>query len=97
MLCCIPMLPEKVEKYHIVRHLGSGAFSHVFLVKGTKTRKWYAMKRIELVSDEIKRMVKFEVETLQSVNHPNEMKLHDIFYSDLKEKNHYANLILQYA
>ena len=83
------------ENYIILKKLGEGAFSSVFLVKNKITRKKCAMKTIKLKEKltliEEQEIIN-EISILKSLDHPNIFKIFE-FYKNIDE----YNLITEYC
>ena len=74
--------------------IGRGAFSRIYCGKHNKTKKIYAIKEISFDNlDKIKASIRRELSVLKTINHPNIIKLHDVFF-DNENKNVY--LVLDY-
>ena len=76
------------------KKIGKGAFSVIY--KGTHriTHKVYAIKEISYDNlNKIKNTIKREFTVMKKLNHPNIMKLHEVFF-DNDNKNVY--LVLEY-
>tara|TARA_Y100000590_G_scaffold348188_1_gene399089 strand:- start:1953 stop:3278 length:1326 start_codon:yes stop_codon:yes gene_type:complete len=74
--------------------IGKGAFSRIYCGKHNKTNQLYAIKEVSFDNlDKIKSSIRRELSVLKSLNHPNIIKLHDIFF-DNENKNVY--LVLDY-
>ncbi|OHT09990.1 CAMK family protein kinase [Tritrichomonas foetus] len=77
------IIPSTVKCYKVISKISSGSFSVVFKVLNMKTNEYYAMK---VVSRE--QMIKYssifqleqELRILETTNHPNIIKLHEIVY-----------------
>ena len=84
----------KITDFTIIKLLGSGAFSKVYLAQHKKTKAKYAIKIIDKRdSDNIseKEYFKREAEIMYKINHPNIVKLYGHF-----EDNTYCYLIMEY-
>ena len=83
------------ENYTIIKKLGEGAFSSVYLVQNIITGKYCAMKTIkikeQLTSNEEQEIMN-EIFILKSLDHPNIFKIFE-FYKNLDE----YNLITEYC
>lgn len=89
MKCCIA--DEDVEvpiifgKYKIIKIIGTGAFSIVALVTTLSNSQLYACKicsRKSLNENNLFYRFEREVRTLQTLNHPNIVRLYDVVYED---------------
>ena len=84
----------KITDFTIIKLLGSGAFSKVYLAQHKKTKAKYAIKIIDKRdSDNIseKEYFKREAEIMYKINHPNIVKLYGHF-----EDNTYCYFIMEY-
>lgn len=93
-----PKKIKKINNYIIVKCIGSGSFSKVYLGIDVTTRKKYAIKRIKLKelcrsSSGIAQLER-EIRLMQKFNHKNILKLYQVLHV---EANHYAYLVLEYA
>jgi serine/threonine protein kinase len=86
------------ERYKLLRPLGEGKYSQVILVWASKACRYFAMKKCDLRDPDVKNMVESEISILQSVRHPNIIRLHDVFYTRDKRTGQklFAYLILDY-
>ena len=91
-----PMLKVKVSKdnfialgsrglrdiYDCTKKLGKGGYGKVFQVRNKNTNKLYACKKLSKLN--IKNLSKFqnEIEVLMKMDHPNIVKLYEVFESD---------------
>jgi serine/threonine-protein kinase ULK2 len=74
--------------------IGRGAFSRIYCGKHNKTKKTYAIKEVSFNNlEKIKVSIRRELSVLKTLNHPNIIKLHDVFF-DNENKNVY--LVLDY-
>ena len=98
-------MPKIVGKYKIIGSLGKGNFSNVKRVINIRNDKQYAMKIIDISDIKDPRMeaqIKRRVTTMEKMNHPGIVKLHDLMHSkrnrffvfDLKE-GEFFDLIAQ--
>lgn len=78
-----PAAPRVYNKeYETLELLGEGAFSKVKKAKKNETEEIYAVKiinKMNLSADDHKGL-KQEIKILEEINHPNVIKLYDIFY-----------------
>lgn len=85
------ILGEYVFKRKII---GKGAFSRIYCGRHRKTDIVYAIKEISFDNlEKIKNSIRREMSVLKTLNHPNIIKLHDVFF-DNENKNVY--LVLDY-
>ena len=68
--------------YDCTKKLGKGGYGKVFQVKNKNTNKLYACKKLSKLN--IKNVKKFqnEIEVLMKMDHPNIVKLYEVFESD---------------
>ena len=68
--------------YDCTKKLGKGGYGKVFQVKNKSTNKLYACKKLSKLN--IKNLQKFqnEIEVLMKMDHPNIVKLYEVFESD---------------
>ena len=71
-----------LESYDVIRQLGKGGFGKVYEVRHKKTGEIRACKHLSKLN--IKNLEKFknEIELLRKMDHPNIVKLYEIFESD---------------
>lgn len=79
-------------KYTIIKKLGNGAFSSVFLVKLKYNNKLCALKRLSKNNDTLRLSFKNEISLLTKLNHPNIVPIINYF-----ETKNFCNIILPYA
>lgn len=73
---------EKLKEYTFGKDLGEGSFAKVKLVTRSATGEQFAMKIYELShnsTEDLRKNLMAEIKTLQLLNHPNIVKLHDWF------------------
>lgn len=87
--CLGPCLGESItlrdRRLRVVRTLGEGGFSFVFLVRDVATGREYACKRIVAQSEEQSRGVRWEVEVHKAFAHPSVLQLEDYQIRPLAE------------
>ena len=71
-----------LESYDVIRQLGKGGFGKVYEVRHKKTGEIRACKHLSKLN--IKNLEKFrrEIEILKKMDHPNIIKLFEVFESD---------------
>ena len=72
-------------RYRFVRHIGSGSFAEVILIQNTKTSTFHACKvcsRRQLIQHNLFGRFEQEVRILQTLDHPNIVKIDDLIFSD---------------
>ena len=64
--------------YEIIKEIGNGGDSRIFLVNNKKTNIKYALKEIDKNSIHDKSQYQNEIENLKKLSHPNIIKLYEI-------------------
>lgn len=88
-------IPKQFGKYELIKKIGTGSFSAVVLCRHIQTRVFYACKVVArklLVAQNIFDRFEQEVRVLQSLHHPNIVRLEHIVFT---EENIY--LIMEYC
>ena len=88
-------LPVSFHGYKFVRKIGSGGYSHVFLVEHEERHVEYVAKVIQVKSGDGKSYLSSfnaEIESLMQLNHPNIIRLYDFFSQD-----YFFVLVLEYC
>lgn len=70
-----------LERFKVIKKLGSGAYGHVYKVQDKQSLQIYALKKIFDAfqhSTDAQRTFR-EIEVLQQANHPNIIKLYETF------------------
>ena len=82
--------------YRIIKELGKGSFSNVYLVISREDDKIYAMKKIKTsqLSDKNKDNALNEIRILASIKHPNIIGYRDSYF---EEDTKILNIIMDYA
>lgn len=87
--CCIAdenvEVPVMFGKYKIIKIIGTGAFSVVALVTNISSNQLFACKicsRKSLTENNLFDRFEREVRTMQTLNHPNIVRLYDVVYED---------------
>lgn len=78
---------ELKSKYSVKYEIGRGNFAEVRLAVNRETKERVAVKIIRVQDDEDYKNIKQEVEILGKLDHPNIIRLHEIFESKDKAKN----------
>ena len=91
---CLESEP-KISDFNIIKELGTGSYSKVFLAQHKKTKAKYALKTIDKklqINPEEKKQFLREVEIMYKVHHPNVVKIFGHF-----EDNSYCYLVTEYV
>jgi len=76
-------MPGLEHYYKVIKPIGEGKFSTVFLAKHRETRKKYAVKHVDKHDEEFsKALLESEVAIMKAIHHPNVVRLYDVFDSD---------------
>lgn len=74
---------KKIGKYLMKKIIGKGEFGTVYYSIDTETNKEFAIKsqskKLLDDSSNYKRLLNTEIKIMISINHPNILKLHDLF------------------
>jgi calcium-dependent protein kinase len=72
------------EKYELVQKVGEGNFGEVFCAKGKESEDERAVKVLakSLINEEEILIIQNEIKILRSVDHPNILKLYEVFEDD---------------
>ena len=82
---------EKIDKYYsMIKELGHGSFGHVYRCQRISTGDVYACKKFVKKLIKNKKGLKTEIDLLRATDHPNIIKLYDIY-----EDNKYMYLIME--
>merc|ERR1719356_1980750 len=68
-----------LDEYQVGQTLGEGAFGVVSNCKHRATKQEYAVKMVDKVETPVEQ-IKKEAAMLQSLNHPNIVKFHGVYY-----------------
>ena len=88
-------LPVSFNGYNFIRKIGSGGYSHVYLVEHEGRHDEYVAKVISVQDREARSHISSfnaEIESLMQLNHPNIIRLYDFF-----SKECFFVLILEYC
>ena len=90
------MTDSKKTDFEIVKQLGKGSFSSVYLVRRKEDQKIYALKSVNLqkLNKKEQQSSVNEVRILASVNHPNVIGYKEAFWD---EKDNSLNIVMEYA
>ena len=88
---------RKIETYKYIGLLGEGSYGKVYLVISNSTKKYYAMKTIEIsqLNEEQKKEALQEAKILKKLDHPNIIKLKEVFIA--KKPRETLNIITEFA
>ncbi|CCW59751.1 unnamed protein product [Phytomonas sp. EM1] len=86
--------PLGLERYDVIRYLGSGATSDVFLVVNKKNKRLYVLKQISLsnMTEKDRLQIKQEIFVMDKIDHPNVVKFKESFTGDSS-----VNIIMEYC
>ncbi|KAG6844909.1 hypothetical protein H0H87_002608 [Tephrocybe sp. NHM501043] len=75
-----PSPESPIELYNIIRHVGEGTFGKVYKAQNTVSKVYVALKRIRMESekDGFPVTAMREIKLLQSLQHPNVVRLHEM-------------------
>ena len=76
--------------YDFIKELGQGSYGHVYRCQNKETGNVYACKKMSKKKIKNKEQFKTEIDLLRATDHPNIIKLYDIF-----EDNSYIYLIME--
>ena len=79
-----------MEDYDVLKQLGKGGFAKVFRVKNKKTGETRACKQLSKINIDNLEKFKREIEILRNIDHPNIIKLYEIY-----ESSHNYYLIME--
>ncbi|BFZ15783.1 hypothetical protein BsWGS_18822 [Bradybaena similaris] len=86
-----------MEKYEMVKRLAVGAHGAVYLIKHTSTKKYFALKKIEVDErrqTKTKEAVLKEARIMSQLRHPNIVLFHESFVDPAGE---YVHIVLDYC
>jgi len=88
--------PNQISNYIIIKEMGKGAYSTVFLIKHKQTDELYAMKSVKLsnLSSKERENAINEIKILSSISNPNIIGYKESFYDDMHQT---LNLVMEYA
>ena len=88
---------RKMETYKYKALLGEGSYGKVFLVISNITKKYYAMKTIDInqLNEEQKKEALQEAKILKKLDHPSIIKLKEVFIA--KKPRETLNIITEFA
>ena len=86
-----------IETYKYQSLLGEGSYGKVYLVRANISKKYYAMKTIDinLLNENQKKEALQEARILKKLDHPNIIKLKEVFIA--KKPKETLNIITEYA
>ena len=87
---------SSIENYEIIKEIGNGSFSNVFLVKKKDTQIQYALKKVNLsnLSSKERDNALKEIKFLSEINDINVIGYKDSFYD---ESMNIIYLVMEYA
>lgn len=68
-----------MDRYDIVRLLGSGSYGEAYLVREKATRELFVMKQMSLQNEKMQQSAFTEAKLLRGLRHPNIVEYHDHF------------------
>lgn len=80
-----------MHRYELVQEIGHGAYSIVFKAINITNNTIVAIKRINHTNNDISIVLNREIQTLKALQHPNIIKLYEVFNDAT-----YAYLVFQY-
>ena len=88
---------RKMETYKYKSLLGEGSYGRVYLVISNITKKYYAMKTIDItqLNEQQKKEALQEAKILKKLDHPNIIRLKEVFIA--KKPRETLNIITEYA
>lgn len=93
-------IPSTFHRYKVLKSLGCGSTSSVYLVEDVNTHKLYAAKIISKIDAENRNIVKSiqnEVKILQKIKHPYIIKIEDFFEMKNEYEEEYYVMIMEYC
>jgi serine/threonine protein kinase len=82
------------EKLTIIKKIGKGVYSRVFLARHNETQIDYALKIIECENKNVKKLVDREIHLLKTISHNRIISIYDVIYN---EKYNVIIIILEYC
>lgn len=82
------------ENLTIIKKIGQGVYSRVYLARHNDTKIEYALKIIENKNTNVKKLIDREIDLLKNISHNNIISIYDVI---LCEKNNIIILILEYC
>lgn len=76
---------KKVNQYALLKIIGAGASSKVYVAIDTETKKYYAVKIIRINQSNIPQ-IRQEIRMMRKIIHPNVIKFKEVLYSSQKSK-----------
>ena len=83
-------IAEIEHYYEFIKELGKGSYGHVYRLQNKVTGNVYACKKMNKKKIRNREQFKTEIDLLRATDHPNIIKLYDIF-----EDNNYIYLIME--
>ncbi|KAK8839376.1 hypothetical protein M9Y10_032312 [Tritrichomonas musculus] len=94
------VIPISFHGYNLVQYLGCGSTSVVFLIEDENSHELYSAKilaKADIENKNIEISIKNEVQILQSVSHPNIIKVQDFFIIKNQYEQEYYVIIMEYC
>ena len=82
------------EKLKIIKKIGKGVYSRVYLARHIETKIDYALKIIECENKNVKKLVDREIMLLKTITHKNIISIYDVIYN---EEYNIIVIILEYC
>ena len=84
---------QQIEDLKLIKLLGKGSYGEVYLSKKLNSNKLYATKKINktIADTEMRRYLKYEINILKMLNHPNIVKLEEV-----KTDKNYYYIVMEY-
>ena len=93
------VIPKSFRSYEMIKEIGKGGFSAVFLIRDKRTFDKYAAKVIpkKNVDGYTMKSIETEVQILKSIDHPYIIKFHDSFNIKNDNDDEYFIIITEYC
>ena len=84
---------QQIEDLKLTKLLGKGTYGEVYLSEKLNSNKLYATKKINktIADTEMRRYLKYEINILKMLNHPNIVKLEEV-----KTDKNYYYIVMEY-
>lgn len=93
-------IPKTFKNYKIIEYIDCGSTSVVFLVEDQKTKENFSakiMSKSDISNRNLLKSVMNEVKVLQSIDHPNIIKIKEFFELSNYEKEEFYVIIMEYC